>query len=180
MATSPEEPEAVLITGAYGSGKTTIAVELAGLLEYAGVRFAALDLDWLSWVNLEDGHGEAGHRLMLANLAAVVGNDRRAGMDRFVISQFIGSRSQLDTLRAALDMPLRVVRLVLDEEQIARRLGGDPTSGRQDDLRRAREQVRSGAGEGLEDLAVVNDRPPRDIAADILAWLGWGMEARRA
>jgi hypothetical protein len=117
---------------------------------------------------------------MLANLAAVVGNDWRAGMDRFVISHFIDSRAHLDSLSDALDMRLRVVRLVLDEEQIARRLRGDPTSGRQDDLRRARHQVRSGAGEGLEDLAIVNDRPPRDIAADVLAWLGWGLEPRRA
>ena len=38
--------EAVLITGVFGSGKSSVAAELADLLEREGLSYAALDLDW--------------------------------------------------------------------------------------------------------------------------------------
>jgi Adenylylsulphate kinase len=47
--------EAVLLTGLYGVGKSTIAAEMADLLEDAGLPYAALDLDWLTWCNAGDG-----------------------------------------------------------------------------------------------------------------------------
>ena len=37
--------EAVLLTGLFGVGKSTIAADMADLLEDAGVPYAALDLD---------------------------------------------------------------------------------------------------------------------------------------
>jgi putative protein kinase ArgK-like GTPase of G3E family len=39
--------EAVLITGVYGSGKSSAAEEIAYLLEQRGTRYALLDLDFL-------------------------------------------------------------------------------------------------------------------------------------
>ncbi len=39
------DPEAVLITGVYGSGKTSVVEEIADVLERRGVPYAALDLD---------------------------------------------------------------------------------------------------------------------------------------
>jgi hypothetical protein len=41
--------KAVLLTGVYGSGKSTVAKELAYLLEQACEPYALLDLDYLSW-----------------------------------------------------------------------------------------------------------------------------------
>ncbi|MGH3402705.1 MAG: P-loop NTPase [Streptosporangiaceae bacterium] len=41
--------DAVLITGVYGSGKSSVAAEIAYLLEQQGDRFALLDLDYLGW-----------------------------------------------------------------------------------------------------------------------------------
>jgi adenylylsulfate kinase-like enzyme len=38
---------AVLITGAYGTGKSAVIEELAGILEASGVAFAMLDLDYM-------------------------------------------------------------------------------------------------------------------------------------
>ena len=70
-------------------------------------------------------------------------------------------------------MPLRVVRLTLPIEEIERRLAPDPTSGRRDDLEHAREQVADEVGAGLEDVAVANDRPIGEVAAEIVRWLGW-------
>ncbi|MGH3144298.1 MAG: hypothetical protein ACRDTR_00680 [Rubrobacter sp.] len=43
------EIEAVLITGVFGSGKTSVTEELADVLGERGVAYAALDLDWLAW-----------------------------------------------------------------------------------------------------------------------------------
>jgi adenylylsulfate kinase-like enzyme len=45
----PGPAEAVLLTGVYGSGKSTVVEEMASLLEERGAPYAALDLDWLAW-----------------------------------------------------------------------------------------------------------------------------------
>jgi hypothetical protein len=164
---------AVLITGLYGTGKTTLVEEMASILEDADVPYAAIDLDWLAWANVEDGHGPAGHRLMVANLAAVVGNQRAAGMTRFLLAGKLDSASDIEDIRMALDMPMRVVRLVASLEVIERRLAGHSTSGRHDDLEQARRGLASGIGAGLGDLVVDSDRPIRAVADEILGWLGW-------
>ena len=52
-------------------------------------------------------------------------------------------------------------------------MGSDPTSGRQFDLERSREQVADQVGAGLEDVSFANDRPIGDVAAEIVRWLGW-------
>ena len=167
------DPEAVLICGAYGTGKSSVAAEMAELLEARDVPYAAVDLDWLSWANLPDAHGEAGHRLMLANLAPMIANFRAAGMTRFVLAGLLSGADELERLRDTLGMRLRVVRLTLPIGEIERRLAPDPTSGRRDDLERAREQVADEIGAGLEDLAISNDRPIGEVAAEMVHWLGW-------
>ena len=74
------DSEAVLITGVYGSGKSTVAAEIAYLLEQRRQPYALLDLDFLGWgVNYSDDDS-ARFGLMLRNLAAVVSNYREAGI----------------------------------------------------------------------------------------------------
>lgn len=46
--TDPDSKE-VLITGVYGSGKTSVVDELADILESPSLPYAALDLDWPAW-----------------------------------------------------------------------------------------------------------------------------------
>jgi energy-coupling factor transporter ATP-binding protein EcfA2 len=167
------DPEAVLICGAYGSGKSSVAAEMAGLLEDRDIPYAAIDLDWLIWANVTDSHGEGGHRLMVANLAPMIANYRVAGITRFVLAGLLTSAVERERLRAALGMPLHVVRLTLPIDEIERRLDSDPTSGRRDDVDEARRQVAEGLGTGLEEHAFANDRPISDVAGDIVAWLGW-------
>ena len=41
------EVEGVLITGVYGAGKSSVAVEMANAFEARGGRFGAVDRDWL-------------------------------------------------------------------------------------------------------------------------------------
>jgi adenylylsulfate kinase-like enzyme len=49
----------VLITGVYGSGKSTVAEEIAAVLEEHNAAYALLDLDFLAWF---DTGAEAGRR----------------------------------------------------------------------------------------------------------------------
>ena len=163
--------EAVLITGVFGTGKTSVAVEMADIAEKAHLPYAVLDLDWLMW--FEPGDEEDGHRMMLANLSAVVSNYLGAGVRLFILARSIRNSSELDGVRATLAMPLRVVRLEVGLPEIERRLRSDVTTARQDDLREASAWLAAANGVGIEDLAVGNDRPIRDVATEILDWLGW-------
>ncbi len=165
--------EAVLLTGVYGSGKSTVAAELADLLERAGSPYALLDLDFLSWFGTGgEGHGAA-PALLIANLAAVAANYRRAGIRRFVLAYAVQDASELSQIRAALGWPVRVVRLSASPGVVRRRLGADPTAGRQDDLRQALIWLEQSRGVGLEDVTVDGDRDVHEIAAQIMDWLGW-------
>jgi hypothetical protein len=65
------EAEGVLLTGAYGSGKSSVAEEIAYLLEQQGEPYALLDLDYLGWAGTGTGARADGFGLMLQNLAAV-------------------------------------------------------------------------------------------------------------
>ena len=111
--------------------------------------------------------------MMMKNLAAVVGNYLAVGVRFFVLAGAIRDRTELDGLAAKLPMPLRVVRLTVPLPEIEERLRPDPTAGRRDDLREATAWVTGSIGVGIEDTTVSNDRPIREVAADILDWLGW-------
>jgi hypothetical protein len=65
----------------------------------------------------------------------------------------IRDRSQLDEVRLAVSVPMRVVRRDVDAELMRRRLLADPTEERQeDDLTVGLEWLAAGHGAGLEDL----------------------------
>jgi hypothetical protein len=165
-------PEAVLITGMFGSGKTSVAVEMADVLEKHGELYAVLDLDWLTWASTGDDEEGAEHRMMLKNLEPVVGNYLTAGVRHFILARSVRT-SELESLRAALAVPLRVVRLTVPWPEIERRLSADITAARQDDLRDAAAWNAASEGVGFEDMTVPNDRPIREVAMDVLDRLGW-------
>jgi hypothetical protein len=167
----------VLLTGVYGSGKSSVAAEIAYLLEQRGEPYALLDLDYLSWAGTGSENRAQEFGLMLANLAAVAGNYRRAGIRWFVLAYFVRDPAEVQGVREALGVPLRVVRLTVPLADIERRLAGDVTSGRRDDLREAAASIAADEGAGVEDVVVGNDRPVAIVARDVLAFLGW--ESRR-
>jgi bacterioferritin-associated ferredoxin len=88
---------------------------------------------------------------------------------------FALSRAQLfDAIRAAVPVPMRVVRLEVDAALVERRLSGDPSEARShDDLHVALEWLAAGHGVGLEDLLLSGDRPVRETSTAICSWLGW-------
>jgi adenylylsulfate kinase len=165
--------EAVLLTGLFGVGKSTIAAEMADLLEGAGVPYAALDLDWLTWCNVGDGDRASEHAMLLRNLKAVVANYRAGGVRYFVLARWIRDRDELAGLIATMAMPLHTVELVVPLDEITRRIETDPTAGRLDDLAESVAWLEDGGGVGFAEYTVDNDRPVREVAADILRWLAW-------
>jgi chloramphenicol 3-O-phosphotransferase len=165
--------EGVLLTGVYGSGKSSVAQEIAYLLEQRREPFALLDLDYLSWGGTGTGDRAEEFGLMRQNLAAVTANYRGAGIELFVLAYFVRSADEVDGVRTALGLPLRVVRLTVPLPDIRQRLAGDVTSGRRDDVREAAASMAAAEGVGVEDVTIKNDRPVGIVARDVMTFLGW-------
>jgi hypothetical protein len=68
---------------------------------------------------------------------------------------------------------LRVVRLTVPLAGIERRLAGDVTSGRRDDLSEAASSIAAAEGTGVENVAISNDRPIGIVARDVMTFLEW-------
>jgi hypothetical protein len=164
---------AVAVTGAYGSGKSSVVEEMAGMLERAELSYAALDLDWLSWFDAAGLQEGAGRRVLMANLAAVLDNYLEVGVERILMAWAIENAADLGLLRSAVPMPLRVVRLAAPIEEIRARLSSSPTTDRRHDLAVAERWLAEGTGTDIGDVEIDSDRPVRHVATDILQWLGW-------
>jgi len=165
--------EGVLITGVYGSGKSSVAAEIAYLLEQRRQPYALLDLDFLGWGVVSFDEHAPGDQLMLRNLAAVASNYRDAGISVFVLAWFVRDRGALRNVREAVGVPLRVVRLSVPLPDIERRLAVDVTTERQEELRQAAASIAAAEGVGVEDAVVDNDRPVPVVAREVMTWLGW-------
>lgn len=165
--------KAVLITGVYGTGKSSVAAEIGYLLEQLRQPYALLDLDFLGWADTGDGDEVVEDSLMLRNLAAVTSNYLDAGITRFVLAGFVRNTLELASVQLTLAMPLKVVRLVVPVEEIERRLAADVTTARREDLREAASSIAVAEGDGIEDLLIANDRPIDLVARGILEWLDW-------
>jgi hypothetical protein len=165
--------EGVLVTGVYGTGKTSVCEELAELLESAGVAYGAIDLDWLTWFGIAGLDSAAVRRVELANIATVVNNYVEAGVKRFVLAGAVRSNVELAAMRAVVPFPLKAVRLTLSIEDIERRLAVAVTVGRERDARNAARWLAEGIGADVGDLVIANDRPIGQVAEEILDWLRW-------
>jgi hypothetical protein len=168
-----KEPQAVVVTGVYGVGKTTVVEEMAEQLENTGLTFGAIDLDWLWWFNVPSLDDRAVDSIGLANLSAVATNYIGAGVSHLMLAGAIDDNSDLTEVARAVRCPLRVVRLTLAYQEIENRLAGAVTTGRQIDLRQTKVWIDEDVGSGIGDLVIVNDRPVQTVAREILAWLEW-------
>jgi adenylylsulfate kinase len=163
---------ALLLTGVYGTGKSSVAAEIAELLEARGQPYAAIDLDWLCWSNVDGSdHGE--YEILGRNLAAMAGIYRNAGAQRLVLAGSVENAATLDAIRAAVGASLTVIMLTAPLSVIEARLGDSPTSGRADDLARAREWLAAGTGPGMEAAIIENVGPIQQTALRVLDVAGW-------
>jgi energy-coupling factor transporter ATP-binding protein EcfA2 len=172
--------EAVLITGVYGSGKSSVAAEVAYLLEQRSEPYALLDLDYLSWAGTGSGGRAEEFGRMLANLTAVASNYRQAGIALFVLAYFVRDHAEARLVEEALGVPLTVVSLTVPLPEIKRRLLADVTSGRRDDLQAAAVAIAAAQGAGVAEVTIANDRPIGVVARELMAVLGWGDPAGRS
>ncbi len=165
--------EAVLLTGVYGAGKTTLAVELVDRLAAAGVHGAAIDLDWLGWYGAPvawDEHEDP--RVTLEMLGTMATRYLDLGVERLVLAGSI-PRGSRDRYQAAAGVPLTVIGLRVTADVVRRRLEGDPNASRAEDLSTALGQLEGADSEDRVDWAIDADAPPGDLATSVLARLGW-------
>jgi len=166
--------DAVVVTGVYGSGKSSVVEEVADVLEQRGSAYAAMDLDWLWWFDAGQLTRDERRQVLMSNLSAVVDNYTAVGVERFLMAWAIESGADLNALRATMPMPLRVVRLTVPLDVIRSRLSSTATTARlRDDLAIAERWTANGTGTDLGDLEISNNRPLRQVANDIVSWLGW-------
>ena len=167
----------LLLTGPVGAGKSTILGELTELLEAAGVAFAAVDLDGLSWCYPsppEDDRFRSG--LTLRNLAAVWKNFREAGAERLLLARVLESRDELARYRGAIPRAeITVVRLRARVPTLQARIRRREIGlGRTWHSRRASELARIMDRTAVEDVLIeTDDRTVNAIAREILDRTGW-------
>lgn len=167
----------LLITGPVGVGKSSVFSEVGDLLQAAGIRFAAVELDALSYCH-PPAPGDDRFRtdLTFRNLAAVWRNFRAAGAERLILSRVLESREELARYRKAVPgADITVVRLRASvptlRKRVARREIG---SGRTWHTRRAGELSRLMDRARVEDILVdTTGRTVNAIAREILDRTGW-------
>jgi hypothetical protein len=164
---------AVLLTGVYGAGKTTLAIELVDRLGEADVPAAAIDLDWLGWYGAPTGWDEHDDpRLTLEHLALMTSSYAGVGVRRLVLAGTIPPGTR-DRYAAAIGVPLVVVRLEVGADALRRRLASDPNESRREDLAAALAALDAEPRDDGADWTVEADRPPADLATEVLERLGW-------
>ncbi|MFL5681265.1 MAG: hypothetical protein ACJ77B_11765 [Chloroflexota bacterium] len=158
----------------YGTGKSTMAGAIGDELEARELPFAAIDLDWLHWSNMPGTPGGE-DAMLLVNLRDVVANYVSVGVQYFVLAQSVRDGDQLEGIRAAVGMPVRVVRLTVEPAEVMRRLAADgrPPS----DVETAAAWIDGSIGVGIEDVAIPNDGPRAATVAAILDWAAWPRSA---
>ena len=102
--TSSGDAEAVLVTGVYGAGKSTVVADIGKLLTDRGERYGLLDVDWLGW--FDAGRDAASHRrVVMSNITTVCEAYLAEGVRRLALAWSIRDRSQLDEVRQAVSAP---------------------------------------------------------------------------
>lgn len=165
--------EAVLVIGVYGAGKSSVIADIGAVLEQRRQRYGLLDVDWLGWYDAGDDD-EAYEQVLHANVSSVAGSYLERGVCRLALARSIKDREQLEAIRRAVPVPVRVVRLDVDPAVIRQRLSKAATEERRlNDLQVAMEWMEARCGVGLEDLLLPGDRPVRETSEAICRWLGW-------
>jgi gluconate kinase len=166
----------LVISGAVGAGKSTVAAEAASLLRAAAVAHALVDLAQIEccWPVPDDDPWN--ERLIHKNLASIWPNFAAAGAGRLILCRVLESMSLLGRIRAAVPgAEITVVRLRVPLDELHARIrrreaAGDPTWY----LEAASYLVPVLERAGAEDYVVDNSgRSAVQTAAEVLRLAGW-------
>jgi hypothetical protein len=165
----------LLVTGPVGVGKSTVASEAARLLRDADVPHALVDLAWIGACWPAPADDPWNERLTHRNLACMWFNFHAVGADRLILARVLEHRSLLCRIAEAVPgAAVTVVRLqaplAVLQARIRAREGSDPGWFLEAAVHTAKvlEQAR------VEDHLVDNaDRPPAEVAEEVLRLLGW-------
>ena len=171
-------PEALLVTGTVGVGKTSVAEAIGDLLRDAQVPNAVIDVDWLRAAWPAPPGDPFNQAMALRNLAAVGANYLAAGAARLVLAGVVETRADRHAHAAALGVPMTVVRLVADPDvlraRLLRRHDADDEA-RRWHLARAGELHTILERSATEDHLVDTSRlTAPEAAVEVLGASGWG------
>jgi hypothetical protein len=162
---------ALILTGAPGSGKTSVLEELCTMLEVDDVRFGAIESEQLArgWPPLP----LAG---CLRQLAAIVALQREAGRDTLLVVATTETETELRAVIDAVDAErVLVVCLSAPPEVAAARVAArepDAWPGKQNLIRHARELATAiPLIPGLDVVLGTSDRGAGDVAAELRSLL---------
>lgn len=161
------------ISGSMGAGKSTVMGEASALLAGAGVRHAALDLDFLGQGHYDEAEQDG---VMYRNLASVWRNYAAAGARHALVCKPIDSTVMLDRIRHAIPASELVVcrlraGLATMRERVRLREPGHSQERFVEHVARLEEYLDAA---GLDDFSVVNDdRPVTEVAREVLERAGW-------
>lgn len=172
-------PEALLIGGRAGVGKTTVAWEVSALLDAAGAAHAVVDGDFMGAVRPAPDGDPDRSLITERNLTAVWANYAELGLHRLVytntVSVLAGSTPMFER---AMGAGVRCVRVLLtaSDATAAERLAGRETgSGLERELLNSARKARLLDAQAPPDAVRVatDGRTVVDIAARVVALTGW-------
>jgi hypothetical protein len=167
--------EVLVIAGPAAVGKTAVANEVSTQLREADIAHAVIDTDALDDVYPVP---DEQWRLTERNLAAVWQSFRELGTSRMILTGVNMHReSELSWIRRASGLDrLVLVRLSASERTLGQRVGRREIGSAHDDqLARTLLQANELTEEAVPEGPVIetDDRTVPDIAAEIVALLGW-------
>ena len=166
----------LVLTGAVGVGKTTVATAAGQILRERDVAHAVVDLPSIgnSWPRPDDDPWN--EALIRRNLACVWDNFRTAGARRLIVARVLEARSLLRHVETAVaGAEIYVVRLRATLSTVEQRIRRREASGMEDwYLTAARELVPQLEGAQVEDAVVdVDYISAVDAASAVLAAAHW-------
>jgi predicted kinase len=166
----------LVVTGAVGVGKTTVAAEASELLAERDVPHAFVDMDCLTRFHPRPPGDPFGSGLALEGLRRLWRLWAGAGAARLIVAQVVEARTWLREFEEAIPgAAIVVVRLTAPVETIHERIRRRETGASLGwHLDRAVELQELWHAQPVEDVLVETEgRGARELAAEVLAAAGW-------